>query len=134
MEKHVWQGGSGKTVVLGALERNGRVRATVAADRKRETIQPFVQAHVARGSEVHSDEHAASWGMDDAYMHQIVNHLEKYVDGNIHTNGIENFWSLLKRGLHGTFVSVEPFHLLRYVDEQAFRFNNRHRKVDKPDG
>jgi hypothetical protein len=59
------------------------------------------------------------------YEHNIVKHLEQYVDGNIHTNGIENFWSLLKRGLHATYVSVEPFHLFRYVDEQAFRFNNR---------
>jgi hypothetical protein len=59
------------------------------------------------------------------YYHNIINHLEAYVDGNIHTNGMENFWSLLKRTLHGTYVSVEPFHLFRYVDEQAFRFNNR---------
>src|ERR1700756_4904192 len=61
----------------------------------------------------------------DEYEHLIVNHLEQYVDGNVHTNGIENFWSLLKRSIGGTYVSVEPFHLFRYVDEQAFRFNNR---------
>jgi hypothetical protein len=59
------------------------------------------------------------------YDHQVINHMEAYVNGNIHTNGIENFWSLLKRGLNGTYVSVEPFHLFRYVDEQAFRYNNR---------
>ena len=63
--------------------------------------------------------------MDERYTHQIVNHLEQYVDGNVHTNGLENFWSLLKRSINGTYVSVEPFHLFRYVDEQAFRFNNR---------
>jgi transposase-like protein len=63
--------------------------------------------------------------MDDEYSHNVINHLEHYVDGNIHTNGMENFWSLLKRGLHGTYVSVEPFHLFRYVDEQAWRYNNR---------
>jgi ISXO2-like transposase domain len=59
------------------------------------------------------------------YEHTVVNHLEAYVVDNVHTNGLENFWSLLKRGLNGTYVSVEPFHLFRYVDEQAFRFNNR---------
>jgi hypothetical protein len=63
--------------------------------------------------------------MYEDYEHQIVNHLECYVDGQVHTNGLENFWSLLKRGLSGTYVAVEPFHLFRYVDERAFRFNNR---------
>jgi hypothetical protein len=63
--------------------------------------------------------------MDDEYEHSVINHLEAYVNGNIHTNGMENFWSLLKRSLKGTYVSVEPFHLFRYVDEQAFRYNNR---------
>ncbi len=79
----------------------------------------------------HSDEWASSYRMDDEYTYQVVNHLEKYVDGNVHTNGMENFWSLLKRGIHGTYVSVEPFHLSRYVDEQAFRFNNRGPMTDK---
>ena len=65
------------------------------------------------------------------YDHQVINHAECYVNGNVHTNGIENFWSLLKRGLNGTYVSVEPFHLFRYVDEQAFRFNNRLPMSDK---
>jgi transposase-like protein len=119
------QGGSGKAVVIGALERKGHVRATVSSDRKKKTIQPFVREHVEGESEIHSDEHAATWQMADEYTHQIVNHLETYVAGNVHTNGIENFWSLLKRGLGGTYVSVEPFHLFRYVDEQAFRYNTR---------
>jgi hypothetical protein len=65
------------------------------------------------------------------YAHEFVNHLQHYVDGRIHTNGLENFWSLLKRTLNGTYVAVEPFHLGRYVDEQAFRFNNRATK-DNP--
>ena len=64
-------------------------------------------------------------GLSDEYVHQVINHAEKYVDGRVHTNGLENFWSLLKRGLGGTYVSVEPFHLYRYLDEQAFRYNNR---------
>jgi hypothetical protein len=63
--------------------------------------------------------------MDEEYTHNVINHLESYAEGNVHTNGMENFWSLLKRGINGTYVSVEPFHLFRYVDEQAFRFNNR---------
>lgn len=125
MANHVWQGGSGKAVVIGALERHGKVKTTVASDRKRKTIQPFVKENVQKGSEIHSDEYAGAWRMDDEYTHHVVNHLEKYVDGNCHTNGIENFWSLLKRSIHGTYVSIEPFHLFRYVDEQAFRYNNR---------
>ena len=71
-----------------------------------------------------SDEFGHEWKMDE-YTHNVVNHLEAYVEGNVHTNGIENFWSLLKRTIGGTYVSIEPFHLFRYVDEQSFRFNNR---------
>ena len=114
----------GKTIVLGMLERGKTVRATVVPDRTKGTIQPIVRGNVETGTEIFSDEHADTWRMDD-YTHKIVNHLEAYVDGNVHTNGMENFWSLLKRGINGTYVSVEPFHLFRYVDEQAFRFNNR---------
>ena len=69
--------------------------------------------------------------MKDEYVHEIINHMESYVRGHVSTNGIENFWSLLKRGLGGTYVSVEPFHLFRYLDEQMFRFNNRATK-DNP--
>jgi len=63
--------------------------------------------------------------LDELYVHNVINHAEKYVDGQIHTNGIENFWILLKRSIHGTYVSVEPFHLFRYLDEHTFRFNSR---------
>jgi hypothetical protein len=70
-------------------------------------------------------------GLDREYLHPIVDHAVKYVDGRIHTNGLENFWSLLKRGLHGTCVSVEPFHLFRYLGEQMFRCKNRSTK-DNP--
>jgi hypothetical protein len=119
------QGGGGKTVVLGMLERGKRVRATVIADRKAATIRGEIQGNVERGAQVFADEFANSWSMPDDYEHAIVNHLEKYVDGQVHTNGMENFWSLLKRGIGGTYISVEPFHLFRYVDEQAFRYNTR---------
>jgi hypothetical protein len=77
------------------------------------------------GSHVFTDELRAYFGLQSDYEHDIINHCEAYVNGNIHTNGLENFWSLLKRCLNGTYVSVEPFHLFRYVDEQAFRYNNR---------
>jgi transposase-like protein len=116
---------AGKVVVIGALERKGRIRASVAPDRTTPVMRDHVQGNVDVGSVIFSDEHASQWKMDDQYRHQIVNHAERYVDGQIHTNGLENFWSLLKRCLHGTYVSVEPFHLFRYIDEQAFRFNHR---------
>jgi hypothetical protein len=111
--------------VLGILERGGTVRASVIPDRTNASIQPIVRGAVEPGTQIHSDEHANSWRMDEEYVRNVVNHLEQYVNGNIHTNGIENFWSLLKRGIGGTYVSVEPFHLFRYVDEQAYRYNNR---------
>jgi transposase-like protein len=115
----------GKTAVMGMLQRGGKVIASVIPDRTKATMQPIVRGSVEPGTVIHSDEHADNWRMDDEYTHNVVNHLAQYVDGNVHTNGMENFWSLLKRTLGGTYVSVEPFHLFRYVDEQAFRFNNR---------
>ena len=71
--------------------------------------------------------------MAQEYAHKVVDHAEKYVDGQVHTNGLENFWSLLKRGISGTYVSVEPFHLFRYLDEQVFRYNNRATKSNVTD-
>jgi transposase-like protein len=119
-------GGAGKELVMGLLDREtGKVRVKHVANRKRGTLQEEVRANVAPGSEVFTDELASYTGLDADYVHQFVNHAEKYVEGNVHTNGIENFWSLLKRGLKGTYVSVEPFHLFRYLDEQAFRYNER---------
>jgi transposase-like protein len=114
-----------KTIVMGMLERNGIVRTAVIGDRKKATMKPIIQQNVQAGSELHTDEHSSGWYGNDEYAHNVINHLQAYVDGNVHTNGMENFWSLLKRSLKGTYVSVEPFHLFRYVDEQAFRFNNR---------
>lgn len=120
------RGGHARTIVFGLLNRETRkVRATIIPDRTAQSIQPIVQGSVERGSTLYSDEYARVWRMDEDYEHKVVNHLETYVDGQVHTNGMENFWSLLKRGIGGTYVSVEPFHLFRYVDEQAFRYNNR---------
>jgi len=114
----------GKGIVFGILKRGKTVRATVVEDRKKATIQPLIREHVEEGTAIFSDEHGETWQMAE-YDHAMVNHLEQYVDGNVHTNGIDNFWSLLKRTINGTYVSVAPFHLFQYVDEQAFRYNNR---------
>jgi hypothetical protein len=115
----------GKTVVLGILEREGKVRATVVPDRSKNVMRENVRGNVEPGSQIYSDEAGSYWRMDDEYVHGIVNHMENYVKDNIHTNGLENLWSLLKRSLGGTYISAEPFHLFSYIDEQAFRFNHR---------
>ena len=92
---------------------------------KRETLQAAILSQVEYGSKVYSDQAVAYDGLAQKYTHEVVNHVTEYVRGSVHTNGLENFWSLLKRGLRATYVAVEPFHFDRYVDEQAFRFNNR---------
>jgi transposase-like protein len=115
-----------QTIVMGILERDGKVRTQVlGADRKGPTMHGIIRENVNVGSWLMTDEFQAYKGLEGDYAHLVINHLERYVQGNVHTQGIENFWSLLKRGLNGTYVSVEPFHLFRYVDEQAFRFNSR---------
>ncbi len=115
----------GKAVVMGLLKREGEVRAKVIGNTKRSGVQPEVRSNVTPGSEVYTDALRSYEGLNDEYAHQVVNHAERYVDGKIHTNGLENFWSLLKRAIKGTYVSVELFHLFRYLDEQTFRFNKR---------
>ena len=119
----------GKVAVMGLLERHGdgasRVRTLVLPGRKKHNFQPEVRSHVEAGSTINTDAHFSYQGLSRDYVHNVIDHAEKYVDGNVHTNGCENYWSLLKRSLKGTYVSVEPFHLFRYLDEQAFRFNNR---------
>jgi len=123
---------TGKAVVQGMLDRTMReVRATVVPDTKRETLQNLVLNNIRLGSTVYSDEVVAYDKLRDSFVHEVVNHSEEYVRGRVHTNGLENFWSLMKRGLKGTYVCVEPFHLERYVDEQVFRYNNRATK-DNP--
>lgn len=128
------RGGKGKTIVLGMLERGGKVKAKVIANTNKETLHREVKeavSPVTPGSvkdhvtHIYTDGHPGYDGLDADYIHQIIDHTFEYVNGNISTNGIENFWTLLKRTLKGTYVAVEPEHLFRYVDEQAFRFNNR---------
>jgi len=119
-------GNFGKTVVLGLLEREGRVRATVAPTRKHYDVHANVLANVEPGSTLYTDEFNAYQSLPpDTFTHEIINKMEGYVKGKVHVQGMENFWSLLKRTLKGTYVSVDPVHLQAYVDEQVFRFNNR---------
>ena len=123
--------GNGKTIVMGMLERGGKVRAGVIPTRKLEHMGPAVENNVEELSHIITDEHSCyPFIAGDAYFHEVINHVEGYVREHVHTNGIENFWSLLKRGLHGTYISVEPIHLDRYVAEQVFRFNNRQNMTD----
>jgi transposase-like protein len=118
-------GGRDKTAVMGILERGGYVRAQVVPSRKKSILQGEVKKHVEAGAALYTDFLLSYDGLASEYAHQVVDHAEKYVDGQVHTNGLENFWSLLKRGISGSYVSVEPFHLFRYLDEQVFRYNNR---------
>ena len=119
-------GGAGKAIVMGLLDRKTKkIRLRHVANTQRETLQGVVREYIEGGSYIFSDAWVAYTGLDREYIHQVIDHAESYVEGNVHTNTIENFWSLLKRGLKGTYVAVEPFHLFRYLDEQAFRYNNR---------
>src|SRR5437660_4008509 len=124
------RGPEGKAIVAAVLERGGKVRAKVVENRRKPELQALVRDNVEEGSNLYSDALKSYEGLDE-FQHQVIDHAEAYVNGQIHTNGMENFWALLKRGLKGTYVSVEPFHLFRYVDEQAFRYNNR---IDMNDG
>lgn len=124
------RGSVGKTAVLGLLERHGpdghsAVRAQVVPNTKRKSLSPEVRKNVVPGSNVFTDALKSYEDLATDYIHEVIDHAEAYVRGVVHTNGIENFWSLLKRAIKGTYVSVEPFHLIRYLDEEAFRFNNR---------
>jgi transposase-like protein len=110
---------------MGIMERGGKVRTIVVPSTKRKTLQAEVKKHVEAGSALYTDALLSYDGLASDYAHQVIDHAVQYVDGQVHTNSLENFWSLLKRGISGTYVSVEPFHLFRYLDEQAYRFNNR---------
>ena len=123
--KHEGTGGAGKVAVMGLLERHGEVRAHVIQNVQADTLQSRVRQHVEVGSNLYTDKAPGYKHLDEEFIHGVINHAERYVDGHIHTNSIENFWALLKRCIKGTYVSVEPFHLFRYLDEQCFRFNKR---------
>jgi transposase-like protein len=122
-----------KVPVMGMIDREARrVRATVIPTVERKVLQEMILENVSSGSTVYTDglrEYMSLGAM--GFVHDTVDHVREYVRGEIHTNGIENFWSCLKRGLRGTYIAVEPFHLDRYVGEQVFRYNNRATK-DNP--
>lgn len=122
-----------KMAVFGMLDRETRhVRAKVVPDVRRDTLQAEILKHVSEKATIYTDGSSSYDTLrTQQFVHETVTHIQEYVRGQVHTNGIENFWSLLKRSLNGTYVAVEPFHLSRYVDEQAFRYNNRSTK-DNP--
>jgi len=120
-------GGKDKATVLGMIERGGKVRAEVVPNTRRRTLQSRVRGAVEPGSAVYTDALRSYNGLGDEYAHEVVDHAERYVDGQVHTNYMENFWAQLKRGLSGTYISVQPFHLFRYLDERVFTFNLRER-------
>ena len=121
-----------KTAILGMLDRDTRqVRAKVVPNVKRQTLQNEILKNITPGSAVYTDQAVAYDTLKANYIHDTVNHIDAYVKGRVHTNGLENFWALTKRSLGGTYIAVEPFHLDRYLDEQMFRFNNRATK-DNP--
>jgi transposase-like protein len=124
-EKINGRGAQGKEIVFGMVERGGDVRVMHVEKRTKKELQSAIRENVTAGAAIFSDELLSYDGLEADYQHQVINHAVEYVNGNVHTNTMENFWSLLKRGLHGTYISVEPFHLFRYLDEQAFRYNNR---------
>lgn len=124
------RGTIGKSVVLGFLERRSKdghavIRAMHVSGQQRVLLEEKVRDNVETGTEVFTDALASYSQLNPEFKHQFVDHAERYVDGQVHTNGLENFWTLLKRSIKGTYVSVEPFHLFRYLDEQSFRFNGR---------
>jgi transposase-like protein len=120
---------AGKVAVMGLLERHGKdgsqIRLAQIKSTRRHDLMPHAFSHVERGATIHTDSLLSYKALTTDYTHKVIDHAETYVEGEVHTNGLENFWSLLKRTIRGTYVSVEPFHLFRYLDEQAFRFNKR---------
>jgi transposase-like protein len=123
-------GFAGKAVVMGILQRTtadkpSTVKTTVMPNTRKHHLTTEIEKHVEDGTTVYTDSLMSYRGLSAYYQHKVIDHADRYVDGQIHTNGLENYWSLLKRTIGGTYVSVEPFHLFRYLDEQAFRFNNR---------
>jgi hypothetical protein len=119
------RGPTDQQIVFGMVARGGKVRAAHVGSRSGAELQGHIRQCVEAGAAIFSDELASYTGLGDDYRHDIITHAVEYVNGSTHTNTIENFWALLKRGLHGTYISVEPYHLFRYIDEQAFRYTNR---------
>jgi transposase-like protein len=125
-EKIHGRGPEGKAIVFGLLDREtGKVSTAVVGTRRKKDLQAEIRSNVTAGAALYTDALKSYDGLDSEYAHKVIDHAEAYVDGAVHTNRLENFWSLLKRSIKGTYVSVEPFHLFRYLDEQSFRYNER---------
>jgi len=123
-------GPAGKTIVMGLLgrhsgKRRSQFRTEVVKNNDEQTLHAIIHKNVVPGSEVFTDSLASYRGLDPQFLHDFVDHAEKYVDGIVHTNGMENFWALFKRCIKGTHISIDPAHLHRYLDSEGFRFNNR---------
>src|SRR5579859_2199217 len=127
-EGRLGRGGYGKAIVFGLLDRNTKkARVKVVNTPKKGELRSEIGKYVEAGSAIYTDALKSYRGLPlDGFIHDFIDHAESYARGAVHTNGMENFWSLMKRALKGTYVSVEPWHLQAYADEQAFRFNNRH--------
>jgi transposase-like protein len=124
--KHIGTGGAGKVAVMGLLERRGEVRAKVVLSTRKGTLQKEVRASVAQGTTLYTDANLSYRGLDAEYVHEVIDHAEGYARDRVHTNGLENFWSLFKRMIYGTHHQVQPEHLDRYLDEATYRFNTRY--------
>ena len=120
-----------KAAAFGILERGGQVRIFAVPNRRKKALQGHIAEHVEEGSAIYTDALMSYMGLNEKFQHDVIDHAKRYVKGNVHTNGLENFWSLLKRSLKGTYISIEPFHMFRYLDEQSWRYNNRATK-DNP--
>ena len=127
-QKITGRGGHNKTIVLGLRERDGQMRTKIIEGTSGKVLKPEVEANVEKGSTVYTDTHGGYNDLREmGFDHETVDHMQTYVNGRAHTNGLENFWSLLKRGLHGTYISVDADHLTRYLDERLFTYNLRER-------
>jgi transposase-like protein len=123
--KHLGTGGIGKTPIFGMKSRRGAVRAQVVRGVSKLNLQPLIQKHIAPGETVYTDSWVGYRNLK-GFKHTAVNHMGgTYVQGDAHTNGIESFWALFKRGFHGVYHFMSRKHMQRYVDEFAFRWNNR---------
>ena len=133
MKRHIaYQNGDKKAVVMGMRTRNSReVRAMIIPNAQRETLQNKILENVGWGSRIYTDKQGGYEGLNATrlFVHQTVNHMTEYLRGEVHTQGIEDFWSLLKRTLKGRYVAVEPVHPDTYLKEQVFRFNNSGNKM-----
>jgi transposase-like protein len=123
-------GGSDKTAVMGIIERKGRVRAFVVPGTEGKRLRGKIRENVLPGATVYTDGFPAYRGLDQNYIHGVIDHAYEFVRENVHTNSIESFWSVLKRTIKGTYIAPRPWHLQRYIEEQVHRFNVR----EKTDG